>query len=372
MSFFRHFLDTLKDFFTDTGVFMIAVVAPIIYGAYYPWPYSSQIVRKIPIAVVDNSNDSLSRQIIRFVTASPTLIVDIVGSEKVAQQQLAHDEVMAYMVIPADIRKRVIRGQSTTINMVGHGGYLLPSKNAQQAMAKAIGTVSAGIEIKRLSPLGLSTENVAAIRDPVPLKIDPLNNPNEGYGSYVVPAVIWLILQQTLFIGCAMLIGTWYERNQIHTTVKTWLARITAIASVHSVICIGATGWLFSLWGYAAGGNPWGNILLISLFSPCTAIVGCLLGLLIKDRERSMQLLVFTALPMFFISGFSWPTQQLPLVLQWLRWVLPSTSVINAGVNLNQLGATVSENVQYFKALGMIMFITLPCLLWFGRIKEVE
>ncbi len=362
--------DTLKAIFTDTGVLLILVIAPIVYAFYYPMPYSNEVVRRLPVAIVDHAQDSLSRKLIRMASTAPAIKVHVVNDERQAWQQLLNNQVMALMVIPADLKRNITIGKASTVNMIGNGGYVLASKSAQQAMAGAILTLSAGIEIKRLTPLEQGGVRMNAIRDPVPLRIQPLHNPNEGYSSYVVPAVAWLILQQTLLIGCALLISTWWEKGKAYAPPTVWVGRLSAISLIHYLVCLGYTGLMFNFWGYESGANPWGNLLLIAIFSPCVASLGCLLGLLIKDREQTMQILVFTALPMYFVSGFSWPTQSLPEFLQYLRWVLPSTSAIQAGISFNQLGGTVFDNRQYLIALTSIASVSLALLFWFGWEKR--
>src|SRR5262249_36307595 len=52
------------------GAFILLVVAPLIYGVFYPQPYLNQILRKIPIAVVDNDHSELSRRIVQMLDAS--------------------------------------------------------------------------------------------------------------------------------------------------------------------------------------------------------------------------------------------------------------------------------------------------------------
>ncbi|MDP8100995.1 ABC transporter permease [Phocoenobacter atlanticus] len=359
--------DTFKSIFTDAGVLLLLIIAPIIYGLYYPLPYSTEIVRNVPVAIVDNAHDSLSRKMIRMITATPTVTAKVVSDERQAKELLLEDKIMALMVIPENLQRNVILGKPATVNMIGNGNYVLASKYAQQSMASAVLTLSAGVEIKKLLPFAKSYQKVTAIRDPVPLQIQPLYNQTEGYGSYVVPAVAWLILQQTLLIACAMLVSTWYENHKAYASATQWLGRLTTISVIHYVICLGYTGSMFSFWGYPSGANPIGNLFLIALFSPCVATLGCLLGLLIKDRERTMQILVFSALPMYFMSGFSWPADLLPIPLQYLRWIFPSTSVIQAGVSLNQLGGTVLDNLHYFIALGIITWLGLAMLFWFGK-----
>src|SRR5262249_54577075 len=48
----------------NRGAFILLVVAPLVYGVYYPQPYLNQILRKIPIGVVDNDLSDLSRRIV--------------------------------------------------------------------------------------------------------------------------------------------------------------------------------------------------------------------------------------------------------------------------------------------------------------------
>ncbi len=365
--FFNAMLDTFKSIFTDVGVLLLLIIAPVIYGFYYPLPYSNEVVRDVPVAIVDNAQDSLSRKIIRQVTVAPEINAQIVSDEYQAKQLLLNNQVMALMIIPKDLYRNVIKQKATAINMLGNGNYILPSKYSQKAMADTILAISADIEIKRLSAMGIGDTKMQAIQNPVPLKIQPLHNYNEGYGSYVVPAVAWLILQQTLLIACAMLVSTWWENGKAYASPVSWLGRVATISVIHYIICLGYTGAIFDFWGYKTLANPFGNLLLISLFSPCVTALGCLLGLLIKDRERTMQVLVFSALPMYFISGYSWPVHLLPEFLQYLRWLLPSTSVVQAGISFNQLGGTIADNQNYLFALLLITFIGFIMLFWFGR-----
>jgi ABC-2 type transport system permease protein len=70
---------------------------------------------------------------------------------------------------------------------------------------------------------------------------------------------------------------------------------------------------------------------------------GAWLGWCFGNRERALQVLLFTALPLAFLAGFSWPAEALPPALQALRWLAPSTAAIQASLRLNQMGATAVE-----------------------------
>ena len=59
----------------NRAAFGLLVLAPVIYGVFYPQPYLTQILRDIPIAVVDNDLSDLSRQVVEALDASGTVKV---------------------------------------------------------------------------------------------------------------------------------------------------------------------------------------------------------------------------------------------------------------------------------------------------------
>ena len=167
----------------------------------------------------------------------------------------------------------------------------------------------------------------------------------------MVPAVAVLILQQTLLMGAAMLMGTLVEAGLHRTGAAGWLGRILAVSCFGWLSGLFYFGWMLVMQDYPRGANLWGVLLLLAVYVPTVSTLGLLLGAWFKDRERAMQVLLFSALPLVFLSGFSWPVQALPTALQWLRWLFPSTSGIQAALHLNQMGASLADVSVYLYAL---------------------
>lgn len=356
-NFFGSFLQTIKDIFSDKGVLLLLMIAPIIYGFFYPWPYSSEVVNHVPVGIVDKDNSNLSNTIVRYASASPQLDTRRFIDEQAAKEAMWTDDIAGYMVIPSGLEQQVLSGKSASVSVLGNGGYFLLNKNVQMGFLQAVSTVSAGIEIKKNVAQGAYSATAAANTQAVPLKIVPLYNQTEGYGAYVVPAVSILILQQTLLMSTAMLIGTWYEQRRHNTSIRGWLGRIAALSMFGFMVGCFYYGWAFELHHYARGQNMLGSLLFLLLFCPTVATLGCVLGLWFRQRERSMQILIFSSLPMFFVSGYPWPAYQLPEVLQVIRWLIPTTPAINTSVQLNQMGASVSQVATGFYALaGLLVF----------------
>ena len=366
-TFWTSFLQTFKDVFGDKGVLLMLIIAPIIYGFFYPWPYSTEVVNHVPVGIVDYDNSNLSRTLARYASASPYLDTEHFVNEQAAKEAIWSDQIAGYMVIPSGLEEQVMSGQQAYVSVLGNGGYFILNKNVQLGFSKAVGTVSAGIKVKKNIAKGAYAPTAAQSAQAVPLQIMPLYNQTEGYGAYVVPAVSVIILQQTLLMATAMLIGTWYEQRRHAASVRGWLGRITALSTLSFIIGCFYYGWTFELHHYPRGQNMLGTLLFLALFCPTVATLGCVLGLWFRQRERSMQILIFISLPIFFLSGYPWPADQLPQVLQVIRWLVPTTPAINTSVQLNQMGASISQVAIGFYALAGLWLLYFVLLLFLRK-----
>lgn len=357
------FVATWRQLLGDSGVLLLLVAAPVLYAFFYPWPYADQAVTRVPVALVDLDGSSLSRQIARYAAASPRIdLRRVTADEQSARRALLDGEIEGYAVLPRDLKRRVVRGEKAVVSIEANGAYALLNKAVLYGFAESVGTVSAGVEIRRLQARGQPLAQAQASRSPVNLQTVPLFNPTEGYGSYVVPAVALLILQQTLLMGVAMLTGTWVEQGRLRATAADWAGRLLALCSLGWANGLFYFGWVFLWQDFPRGGHPAGALLLLLCYVPAVCALGAALGSWFGNRERALQVLLFTALPLAFLAGFSWPAEALPGPLQWLRWLAPSTAGIQASLRLNQMGAPLQAVVPLLGVLVLIMLAALTAL----------
>lgn len=351
---------TWVELLRDSGVLLLLVAAPVLYAFFYPWPYADQAVTRVPVAIVDLDGSGLSRQVIRYAAASPRIeLRAITGDEQVARRALLRGEIEGYAVLPRDLKRHVLRGEPAVVSIEANGAYALLNKAVLYGFAEAVGTVSAGVEIRKLQARGQPLAQAQASRSPVNLQTVPLFNPTEGYGSYVVPAVALLILQQTLLMGVAMLAGTWAEQSRLRRGAADWAGRLMALCGVGWLSGLFYFGWVFLWQDFPRGANPLGALALLLCYVPAVCSLGAALGAWFGNRERALQVLLFSALPLAFLAGFSWPAEALPVPLQWLRWLAPSTAGIQASLRLNQMGAPLHEALPL---LGVLLLLTLGSL----------
>jgi len=333
------------------GAFILLVIAPLIYGLYYPQPYLSQILRKVPIAVVDNDLSELSRGIVQTLDASGAVRV-AVQADTLAEARAALDrgEAFAVVGIPPGTQRDVLKGITAHLPIYADATYLFIFRSTGTGIAAAIDTLSSELAAGGARTDGSLVKASLAAQSPADILLQPVFNPVGGYASYIVPAAFVLILQQTLLIGAAMLTG-----------VALAQARGGAFASVlgrgiaHLTIYLPALALYFivlpRVYGFSALGNPLQLLALASLFILATSFMGQAAGAWFKRPETPTLIFLATSLPQFFLAGFSWPREAIPAPVLAAGYIFPSDLAIDGIVRIGQLGASLWEVARDWRGL---------------------
>ena len=162
-----------------------------------------------------------------------------------------------------------------------------------------------------------------------------------------------LILHQTLLLGIGLAAGTARENNRYRDLVPVsrhynGLFRIVLGKSLcyFMVYCVMAAYLALAvprIFGFVQiiEGRDLLGLMVPYLLS--TIFFGMMLSCTIRYRENVMLLVVFTSIPLLFLSGISWPQSNIPGVWQAIAYIFPSTFGIRGFVRLNTMGATLAD-----------------------------
>lgn len=329
----------------NAGVMLILVGGVVFYSLFYPTPYLHQLSTDLPLVVVDADRSALSRQLIRMADATEQLHVVAVAADRIeAQRQLRSGDAFAMLHIPRDFQRTVLRGERQTIGAYANAGYFLVYSQAAEGLSQTIGTLNAGVVMQKLELQGTPASALVALRDPLPLIARPMFNPGGGYATYVVPAVLVLILQQTLLIGLGLL-GPASSGQDAAGAIASVCGRALIYVALHVTFLVFFLGAVYGLYGYPQHGAPWLLIVFMLPFQLAVTFLGMLLAASVPSREFALQALLSASMPVLFLSGISWPREAIPAPLQWLAQLIPSTPAIDGFIRINQMGASL-EQVQ--------------------------
>jgi ABC-2 type transport system permease protein len=324
------------------GAFSLLFLAPLIYGIYYPQPYLNQILRKLPIAVVDNDQSDLSRQIVETLDASGALSVAVrTHTLAEARSAINRGQAFAAVEIPPDTERDVLKGITAHIPIYADATYLFIFRSTASGVATAVGALTSDLVSRGARSDGSLVKAKLASLNPADVLLQPIFNPVGGYASYIVPAAFVLILQQTLLIGAAMLTrGALAQAGGAFTGVLgRGVAHLTIYLPALALYLI----VLPRIYGFSTLGHLPQLLALAAVFLLATSFMGQAIGAWFTRPENATILLLATSLPQFFTAGFAWPREAIPDVATALGRMFPADSAIDGLVRINQLGASIWE-----------------------------
>jgi ABC-2 type transport system permease protein len=339
------------------GAFIMLVIAPVIYGIYYPQPYLNQILRKTPIVVVDNDLSELSRDIVQTLDASGAVKVAARPDTLAAAQALLdRGEAFAVVGIPPGTERDVLKGTTVHVPIYADATYLFIFRTMSNGIAVAINTVSSELAAGGARTDGSLVKAALASSSPADVLLQPIFNPVGGYASYVVPAAFVLILQQMLLIAASMLTVV-----ALAQPVGGAFATVFGRGVAHLTIYLPALALFFIVlprfYGFSTLGQPLQLFALASLFTLATSFMGQAAGAWFKNPETPTLIFVGTSLPQFFLTGFSWPREAIPTPVLRAGYVFPSDFAIDGLVRIDQLGASLPEVVRDWRGLWLLAIV---------------
>ena len=365
----------LKAVFKDQGVLIFFLLVPLAYPLLYAFIYTGEVVREVPAAVVDMNKSTLSREFIRKVDATPDVkIQSHCADMEEAKLLLKESKVYGVIYIPESFSSDINKGIQTQVTLYCDMSGMLYYKAILTASTEVSLKMNKAIKVKRAGNTTDRQDEISAT--PITYEAVNLFNPQAGYASFLLPAVLILIIQQTLLLGVGLSAGTARENNrfrdlvplsrQYQGTLRIVLGKSSAYFIIYAIVsayilCV--VPKIFSLVQIAQAGTLAAFILpyvLSCIFFAMTC------SIFIHHREACMMIYVFTSVPLLFISGVSWPGSAIPALWRVISWMFPSTFGINGYIAINSMGATLDQVLPEFRALWIqtgVYFLT-TCIVY--------
>ncbi len=367
--------------FRDQGVLIFFVLVPLVYPLIYSFIYTNETIREVPTVVVDNSRSSLSREYLRKVDASPeTTVVAHCADMEEAKLMLKDRKAYGIIYIPEHFSDDIAQGKQTQVSLFCDMSGLLYYKALLTANTNVSLAMNADIKMERAGNTTDRQDEITAY--PIEYEDIAIFNPTNGFAAFLIPAVLILIIQQTLLLGIGLSAGTAREHNRFRDlvpinrhyngTLRIVMGKglsyfmVYALVAVY-ILCV--VPRLFSLNQIAIPG-------VLTLFA-LPYLAACIFfamtaSIAIRNRETCMLLFVFTSVPLLFLSGISWPGSAMPAFWRYFSYLFPSTFGINGYVRINSMGATLNEVSFEYQALWLqsgIYFLT-TCLVYRRQIIQ--
>jgi len=354
--------------FTDGGAMLILIFALLIYATAYSLAYAPQVLRNVPIGVIDQCRTSTSRSLIETFDAGPNTVVAYEPTDMEEAKKLFFGrKIYGVVYIPSDYEEKLLGGQQAVVAIYCDASYFLMYRQVFQEVVTSIGKTGAMVEFQRLIAKGADIPQAQATTQPVIYQAHNIFNPYLGYGTFVMPAIIMVIIQQTMLIGIGMIGGTWRERGLYHKLCPTGRRRMSTLpivagrglvyASIYAVTCCYILGLHYRLFHYPMNGATGTILLFMAVYMAACIMLSIALSTLFRYRENSLLLLLWTSIPLLMLSGVSYPREGIPDWLYHLGQIFPSSHGVNAFIRIQTMGASLTEVFAEIKALVILAVV---------------
>jgi ABC-2 type transport system permease protein len=133
--------------FTVPPAFAVLVLSLFVYAALYPQPYLTEALRDVPVAVVDRDGSTSSRELVRRIDATDSVLVaEALPDMVTAERAVFAREVHGIVLIPTDFERDLLHGRSSPVALYSDASYFLMNSRVSSAVAAAVHAFGSEVE----------------------------------------------------------------------------------------------------------------------------------------------------------------------------------------------------------------------------------
>lgn len=332
----KEFAHVLRDRKTLLILFGLPVIQVIIFGFAL-----SNEVKNARLLVIDHAQDEVSAEIIARLDASRYFdIYRTAFLPGAIAEHFKNNDVKVAVIFPQGFASDLLHYNTAPVQIISDGA----DPNTANTLTNYISNILADYQLQNAArqapPMQIATE------------VRMLYNPQLKGAPNFVPGVMALVLM----LVCVMMTSVSIVREKELGTMEVLLVSpfrpelvLLSKAIPYLILSLVNVGSILLLSVFVLDLPVEGSLIL--LFAESTLfIITCLaLGLLISVRTETQQTamlisLVGMLLPTLLFSGFMFPIENMPVVLQWISNVVPAKwyyaivkSIMIKGVGLEAL-----------------------------------
>ncbi|MCF8011947.1 MAG: ABC transporter permease [Clostridiales bacterium] len=334
--------------FKDIVLFGMVFLIPLAYIAFFSCVYIAGILTDIPLGIVDLDNSKVSREITTTFKNCPKFkTIDSINTYDQLEKAMNNGTVRAGIVVPEDYAQKTSHRQDTKIMAVYDASNLIWGYNIKRYTSQVIGEIRANHTASYLAGQGYTEKEVKNIMSSISGNIEVWYNPTYNYTAFILPALIMMVLHQIGLLSVCLTVTREKENNcwlqYLCSPIARWkiflgkaLPYFIAIFFNYALLTW-STSYFIDL---KIIGSTALIVLLGFLYSTFITSAGFFISTKVPNSLQATRYIMLLSIPMFIISGYTWPATHIPGFINFLARLLPFTWMAEGFrlVTLKELG----------------------------------
>ncbi|MGB9875594.1 MAG: ABC transporter permease [bacterium] len=322
----------------------VIIVLPVLLLFLFGYAVSSDVKHISTVLLdLDETNESFNLSQHFFQSGYFDLTYKVSNLEELSQL-IDSGKAKCGLVIPNKFSYYLSRGQKAEVQVLIDGSNPTMAQTALFSAQAIVQDFNVQLSAQMASRLGTEIKFV-----PVNLESRVWYNPSLESLNFNIPGLVGVILQTMSINLTAFAIVKEKERGTIETLIVTPLKPVELMLGKiipYMAIAFGISTLVLAVavfWFHVPfNGSILLYFFLSFLFLASSLGIGLLVSTVSGNQFQAMQISSFVLLPSLILSGFIFPVEAMPVVIQWIAWLLPLTHFlpILRGLILKGVGIT--------------------------------
>ncbi len=345
------------------------VILPLLCAWFFLSLLGSGLPLRTPAAVVDLDHSSLSRQVTRALSSNEMIDVSHkLESRRQAMVMMRSGRIFGYFVIPDNFEKETLDGNAPTLEYYTNMTYFVPGTLAFRGFKTVSVVTSGGVATAKLSALGLTSRQIAALVQPVQISVHGIGNPWINYNYYLTPSFVYALTALLIMIMTAFSITLEIK----HGTSPRWLAtakghigvalmgKLLPQTVMFTLVLLAIEALMVDYCHFPMNGSLGWMLVALMLFVLATQALATFITCILPNPRVSMSVISLLGVLTFSFAGFSFPVEQMYGAIAAFSYCVPVRYLFLIHVN-TALNGFETYYVRYCYA-ALLAFLYLPWL----------
>lgn len=360
---FRVYCREFKLILKDKGIVLFMTFLPLAYPIVYSLIYNPELVKDVPMVVIDSDRTPLSRELVRQLGACDEVrVIGYAADLPEARRAMDNHDCFSILEIPAGFSKAIGRGETGAgalycdmSLLLRYRGFLVATTDIMQEMGGELLTK----DIDNTVPLATTI----ATGDLMPINNISMGNIRNGFDSFIMPGVLILILQQCIILALGMAGGARHERaglpgynphNNSGSVLGTMIGKALCYFTLLFLPMIFLIHYVPLMFRFPMAGNLLEEIAFLTPMMLASMGVGFVFQAFVTERESVFVSWVITSIFFLLVSGLIWPRYDMPPVWKFVSGFCPATWGVEGFVKMNSNGAALWQVGHEYKMLWVL------------------